>query len=29
MLTNEYKNCGNGHYYFALGENCALFCEDD
>lgn len=25
----EYKNCGNGHYYLALDENTALFCEDD
>ncbi len=27
--SEEYKNCGNGHYYLALDENCALFCEDD
>jgi len=27
--TEEYKGCGNGHYYLALNENTALFCEDD
>lgn len=27
--SEEYKNCGNGHYYLALDESCALFCEDD
>ena len=25
----EYKNCGNGHYYMALDENTALFVEND
>lgn len=27
--SEEYKDCGNGHYYIALDENTALFCEDD
>ena len=27
--SEEYKDCGNGHYYLALDENTALFCEDD
>jgi hypothetical protein len=27
--SEEYKNCGNGHYYLALDENTALFYEDD
>lgn len=27
--SEEYRDCGNGHYYLALDENCALFCEDD
>lgn len=27
--SEEYKGCGNGHYYLALDENTALFCEDD
>lgn len=27
--SEEYRGCGNGHYYLALSENCALFCEDD
>lgn len=27
--SEEYKNCGNGHYYIALDENTALFCEND
>lgn len=27
--SEEYKNCGNGHYYFLL-DNChVLYCEDD
>ena len=25
----EYKNCGNGHYYLALNDTHAIFCEDD
>lgn len=27
--SEEYKGCGNGHYYIALDENAALFIEDD
>lgn len=27
--SEEYKGCGNGHYYLALSENCAIFCEND
>lgn len=27
--SEEYKNCGNGHYYLALDESTALFCEND
>ena len=27
--SEEYKNCGNGHYYLALDETHALFYEDD
>lgn len=27
--SEEYRNCGNGHYYLALDGNTALFCEDD
>ncbi len=27
--SEEYKDCGNGHYYLALDESMALFCEDD
>lgn len=27
--SEEYKNCGNGHYYFALDNSTALFCEND
>ena len=27
--SEEYRNCGNGHYYLAVSENCAIFCEDD
>ena len=26
--SEEYRNCGNGHYYLCLGK-IALFCEDD
>lgn len=27
--SEEYHGCGNGHYYLALSENLAIFCEDD
>ena len=27
--SEEYRGCGNGHYYLALDNNLALFCEDD
>jgi len=27
--SEEYKGCGNGHYYLALDESHALFCEND
>jgi hypothetical protein len=27
--SEEYKDCGNGHYYLALDSTHALFCEDD
>lgn len=27
--SEEYKGCGNGHYYLALDNMHALFCEDD
>ena len=27
--SEEYKNCGNGHYYIALDAHHAIFCEDD
>jgi hypothetical protein len=27
--SEEYKNCGNGHYYIALDSTHALFMEDD
>lgn len=27
--STEYKGCGNGHYYFALDERHAIFCETD
>ena len=27
--AEEYKGCGNGHYYIAINENTALWCEDD
>lgn len=27
--SEEYKDCGNGHYYLALDESTALFCEND
>lgn len=27
--SEEYRGCGNGHYYIALDANMALFVEDD
>ena len=27
--SEEYKDCGNGHYYIAIDHNTAWFCEDD
>lgn len=27
--SEEYRDCGNGHYYIAVSESHALFCEDD
>lgn len=27
--SEEYRGCGNGHYYLALDNNLALFCEND
>lgn len=27
--SEEFRGCGNGHYYLALSENTALFVEDD
>ena len=27
--SEEYRGCGNGHYYLALNATHALFCEDD
>jgi hypothetical protein len=27
--SEEYRNCGNGHYYIALDHNTALYIEDD
>ena len=29
VYAEEYKGCGNGHYYLALNENIALFAEND
>ena len=29
FYSEEYKGCGNGHYYIALDNSTALFCEDD
>lgn len=29
FYREEYKNCGNGHYYLALNHSTAVFCEDD
>ena len=28
-LSLEYRGCGNGHYYFLINENTAIFAEDD
>lgn len=27
--SEEYRDCGNGHYYAAIDGSCALFLEDD
>ena len=27
--SEEFKNCGNGHYYLAIGNSSAIFYEDD
>lgn len=27
--SEEYRGCGNGHYYIMLDDRHALFCEDD
>lgn len=27
--SEEYRNCGNGHYYLMLNQVYAVFCEDD
>ena len=27
--SEEYRGCGNGHYYLAVDENTAWFCEND
>lgn len=27
--SEEYRNCGNGHYYLAISPSVALFCEND
>lgn len=27
--SEEYRGCGNGHYYIALNSSMALFCEND
>lgn len=29
FYREEYKNCGNGHYYLALNHSTAVFCEND
>ena len=29
FYSEEYKDCGNGHYYLALNHSTAVFCEDD
>jgi hypothetical protein len=28
-FSSEFKDCGNGHYYLAIDESHAIFCEDD
>lgn len=27
--SEEYRNCGNGHYYLAISSGTAIFCEND
>ena len=27
--SEEYRNCGNGHYFITIDHNTAIFCEDD
>ena len=27
--SEEYKNCGNGHYYLLIDAKHAIFCEND
>ena len=29
VYAEEYKGCGNGHYYLAINSSQALFCEND
>ncbi len=29
FYNEEYKDCGNGHYYLALNHSTAVFCEND
>ena len=29
FYDEEYRDCGNGHYYLALDANTAVFCEND
>lgn len=29
FYSEEYKDCGNGHYYIALNHSTAVFCEND
>ncbi len=29
FYSEEYKDCGNGHYYLALNHSTAVFCEND
>jgi hypothetical protein len=28
-LSQEFKGCGNGHYYLLISQKQAIFCEDD
>ena len=28
-LSQEFKDCGNGHYWLLISENHAIFCEND